>query len=238
MNCPHCKTPTLITLSPVSWFCSRCGKLHSDFRLDGIDDLKAPLDNGERDHTQTATQGGEVDEKMQRVSGCCGLGGNDNENTIGGSDRDPRRGEDRPPASYELKAPSNPADAVEAESVVVEKNLNANGKEVQKTTSETSIPEGEQSPSPQTFNQSIMELFDKWSALADKQALMISELRDRLAMEKAVADRAIEYLFNADGGCPLDVESCMHPSKINDCKGEELGCWRAYFEQCIRDGRP
>lgn len=42
MNCPNCKTPTLIALSPVSWFCSRCGKFHSDFRLDGIDDLKAP----------------------------------------------------------------------------------------------------------------------------------------------------------------------------------------------------
>lgn len=43
MNCPNCKTPTLISLSPVSWFCFKCGKFHTEFRLDGLEDeLKAP----------------------------------------------------------------------------------------------------------------------------------------------------------------------------------------------------
>lgn len=32
MNCPICKTSTVIALSPVSWFCYRCGKFHTDFR--------------------------------------------------------------------------------------------------------------------------------------------------------------------------------------------------------------
>ena len=40
MNCPNCKTPTLISLSPVSWFCFRCGKFHTEFRLDGVEDAQ------------------------------------------------------------------------------------------------------------------------------------------------------------------------------------------------------
>lgn len=32
----------LVPLSPTAYFCIRCGKMHDDFRLDGIFDNKAP----------------------------------------------------------------------------------------------------------------------------------------------------------------------------------------------------